>query len=169
MARFALRLVRGKNAYVQDMRLCWLFPEVTATPLPHARKTAALAPQETGSFETPTFRGDYAVARTSYAKAYPTLFAAELPPVRSRYDAFAAIELAVVLQHTGERDRARALLDRSEAFIQTIPRMGEGYGIADVAIHTLRGETATALAKLREAEQAGWRRCGDTTATSIPI
>ena len=32
-----------------------------------------------------------------------------------------------------------------------------GYGISDVAIHALRGETAVALAKLREAEQAGWR------------
>jgi len=32
-----------------------------------------------------------------------------------------------------------------------------GYGIADVQIHALRGEVAVALAKLREAEQAGWR------------
>ena len=39
-------------------------------------------------------------------------------------DAFAAIELALVLQHTGEGERAKALLDRSEAYFRTIPRMG---------------------------------------------
>ena len=32
-----------------------------------------------------------------------------------------------------------------------------GRGVSDVAIHALRGETVMALAKLREAEQAGWR------------
>jgi hypothetical protein len=63
-----------------------------------------------------------------------------------------------VLQHTGEGERAKALLDRCEAYLATIPRMGtSGYGIADVVIHALRGDTSTALAKLREAEQAGWR------------
>ena len=72
--------------------------------------------------------------------------------------ACAAFELALVLQHTGEGERAKALLDRSEAYFRTIPRMGgSGYGIIDVAIHALRGDTSTALAKLREAEQAGWR------------
>jgi hypothetical protein len=32
-----------------------------------------------------------------------------------------------------------------------------GYGIADVRIHALRGDTAKSLAALREAEIAGWR------------
>jgi hypothetical protein len=32
-----------------------------------------------------------------------------------------------------------------------------GSGISDVAIFALRGDSATALAKLREAERAGWR------------
>jgi hypothetical protein len=37
-------------------------------------------------------------------------------------------------------------------------RLGsEGFGVADVAIHALRGDTAKALASLREAERAGWR------------
>jgi hypothetical protein len=71
---------------------------------------------------------------------------------------FAAIDLALVLQHTGETEQARSLLDRSEAFMRKIPRMGSpGSGISDVAIHALRGESALALVKLREAEQAGWR------------
>ena len=63
-----------------------------------------------------------------------------------------------MLQHTGEGEHARALLDHSEAYFRTIPRMGwGGYRTSDVAIHALRGDTAKALAKLREAEQAGWR------------
>jgi TolB-like protein/Tfp pilus assembly protein PilF len=100
--------------------------------------------------------GDYAAARARYAAAFPGLFATPLSPFKGR-DAFAAIDLALVLQHAGEDDRAKLLLDRSETFIRTYPRMGLfGYGISDVVIHALRGEKRIALAKLREAERAGW-------------
>jgi hypothetical protein len=88
----------------------------------------------------------------------PGLFAKELPTV-SETAAFAAIDLALILQRTGEQSRANDLLDRSEAFLRTLPRQGWfGYGIADVAIYALRGNTAMALKRLREAEHAGWRR-----------
>jgi hypothetical protein len=101
-------------------------------------------------------KGDYAAARARYAKAFPHLLAKELPGFTDLD--LVAIDLALVLQHTGEGERAKALLDRCEAYLATIPRMGtSGYGIADVVIHALRGDTSTALAKLREAEQAGWR------------
>ena len=54
-----------------------------------------------------------------------------------------------MLQHTGEGERAKPSSLASEAYLQTIPRMGPlGYGISDVAIHALRGDTAKALAKL---------------------
>jgi TolB-like protein/Tfp pilus assembly protein PilF len=100
---------------------------------------------------------DYARARARYAEAFPALFAKELPTFKER-DASAAIDLAVVLQHTGEGERAEALLDRSEAYFQTIPRMGTvGSGYSDVRILALRGETAKALAALREAERARCR------------
>ena len=90
-------------------------------------------------------------------KSFPRLFAKTLPTL-NEFEVFTAPGLALVLQHTGEGERAKALLDRSEAYLRTIPRMGRlGYGIMDVAIHALRGDTSTALAKLREAEQAGWR------------
>ena len=48
---------------------------------------------------------------------------------------------------------ARALLDRSEAVHSHDSAYGilRGYGIADVQIHALRGDTAKALAALREA------------------
>ena len=72
--------------------------------------------------------------------------------------AFAAIELALVLQHTGEGERAKALLDRSEAYFRTIPRMGyRATGSRTLRSTRCAGDTAMALAKLREAEQAGWR------------
>jgi TolB-like protein/Tfp pilus assembly protein PilF len=101
---------------------------------------------------------DYIGARARYAKALPGLFAKELPTV-SETEVFAAIDLALILQHTGEQSRANDLLDRSEAFLRTLPRQGWfGYGIADVAIYALRGNTAMALKRLREAEHAGWRR-----------
>ena len=102
-------------------------------------------------------RGDYATARARYAKAFPQLFAKNLPEFNER-DVFAAIDLALVLQHSGEGERAKALLDRSETYLRAVPRMGpQGYGISDVVIHALRGDTAKALTKLREAERAGWR------------
>jgi tetratricopeptide (TPR) repeat protein len=124
----------------------------------HAQIAAELDPYLLFLVRNDDFRKrDYAGARARYAAAFPNLFEKELPTFNGR-DAFAAIDLALVLQHTGEGERAKALLDRSEAYLRTIPRLGaNGYGIADVAIHALRGDSALALVKLREAEHAGWR------------
>jgi len=101
-------------------------------------------------------KGNYSTARARYAKAFPHLLAKELPTFTDR-DAVVAIDMALVLFHTGEAERANALLDRSEAYIRTMPRMGFGYSMSDVAIHALRGDTTKALASLRDAERAGWR------------
>jgi TolB-like protein/cytochrome c-type biogenesis protein CcmH/NrfG len=102
-------------------------------------------------------RGDYTAARAEYAKAYPHLLTKEVPPF-NRNDSVAAIGLAAVLQRMGENERAKVLLSRTQTYLRTIPRLGSGgFGIQDVVIHTLRGETKVALARLREAEQAGWR------------
>ena len=50
------------------------------------------------------------------------------------------------------------LLARALTYIQTIPRLGlRGYRISDVRIYALQGQTAEALAALREAIDAGWR------------
>jgi tetratricopeptide (TPR) repeat protein len=96
-------------------------------------------------------------ARARYAQAYPEFLAPKSPAVGSS-NWEAAVDLALLLQMTGEAERARALLDHSETFIRATPRLGEaGYGIADVQIHALRGDKAKALAALREAEQSGWR------------
>jgi tetratricopeptide (TPR) repeat protein len=102
-------------------------------------------------------KGDYASARARYAEAFPDLFAQDLPAFKER-DASAAIDLAVVLQHTGEGDRARTLLDHSEQHFRAIPRLGVfGSGYSNARILALRGEKAKALAALREAEQSGCR------------
>ena len=103
-------------------------------------------------------KGNYTTARARYAKSFPQLFAEELPKFSGR-DAFAAVDLAAVLQQTGESERAGVLLDRSAAYFRTIPRLGYyGSQLADVQIHALRGEKAKALTALREALQAGWRK-----------
>jgi len=123
----------------------------------YAQRAAELDPGNVTMIRDHDLRkGDYSTARARYAKAFPHLLAKELPIFTDR-DYPAAIGLALVLFHTGETERATALLDRSEAYIRTMPRMGFGYSMSDVAIHALRGDTTKALASLRDAERAGWR------------
>ena len=96
-------------------------------------------------------------ARSRYAKVYPDFFSA-VPPTLDRSNYQVAIDLARVLQRTGESERATLLLDRSEQVSSRLPRRtGSGYEIAEVQIQALRGDKAKALAALREAEKAGWR------------
>lgn len=136
----------------------------------HAQTAALLDPRHVRHLvAADVHKGDYVSARARYAKAYPDLLAmgspqphtatsraSEIPTIAGALP-FAAIDLAVVLQHTGEHRQAQMLLERCEAVMRAMPRMGRaGYGIADVAIHALRGESAQALFGLREAERAGW-------------
>jgi TolB-like protein/Tfp pilus assembly protein PilF len=96
-------------------------------------------------------------ARARYAKAWPDLVGSA-PPKVDESNWRVAIDLARILQRTGETERATLLLDRSEPIMRATPRMGAfGYGISDVQIHALRGDMTKALAALREAEKAGWR------------
>jgi hypothetical protein len=48
-------------------------------------------------------------------------------------------------------------MDGIERAIRPLPRRGEGFGIADVQVLSLRAETGEALAALRGAEREGWR------------
>jgi hypothetical protein len=69
-----------------------------------------------------------------------------------------AISLALVLFKTGEPERADWLLERSNQYIQQIPRLGVyGYEIADVQIYALRGDKQKALSALRQAIDENWR------------
>ena len=103
------------------------------------------------------YKGDAKAARERYVSAYPDLLSSPVPRVDSG-NFYRAIDLALVLQGTGELVRAKALLDGGELAIRPLARLGiGGYWLADVQIHALRGDRAKALIALREAEMAGWR------------
>jgi len=101
--------------------------------------------------------GQYERARTRYAVAFPELLSGDPQQlIDSNYHA--AIDLCVVLLADGDEELAGLLLDRSEALIQRIQRMGWwGYRIEDARINALRGRRQLALDGLREATRAGWR------------
>ena len=68
------------------------------------------------------------------------------------------IDFALVLMKLEEWERAENLLEKCLAFIQIIPRLGQGgFWIADCIIFALRGETDKAISALREAIDEGWR------------
>ena len=76
-----------------------------------------------------------------------------------------AIDLALVLQQTGEPRRATVLLDRADEVIRRYPRSGsEGggvgwYMIEEISLHALRGDGPKALARLRVMRHGGlWNR-----------
>ena len=101
--------------------------------------------------------GRHAEARDRYERGYPALLNEDEPAIDGgNYEA--AIDLALVLFKTGEQERADSLLERSLAYVQTIPRLGiDGYGVADVLIYALQGKPEAALAALRQAIDQGWR------------
>lgn len=140
-----LHLYRGEHAKAQD----------------YARRSLAIAPREGWSIKllrnAELAAGNSPAARELYAKVFPELLDAA-PPKIDGTNFRAAVDLALVLQQTGARARARLLLDRSEQFIGTIPRLPwTGYWIADVEIHALRGRKGDALEALRAAETSRWR------------
>jgi TolB-like protein/DNA-binding winged helix-turn-helix (wHTH) protein len=95
-------------------------------------------------------------ARALYERGFPELLAA--PPAIDGTNYDAAIDLASVLQKTGEAELAAELLRRAEAWVLAHPRLGmRGHGIADARIRMLRGQQGEALALLKQAQQSGWR------------
>jgi tetratricopeptide (TPR) repeat protein len=131
-----------------------------AAALEHGRKAFALFP--TQSFALMFLRdaevraGRYTEARALYEELFPELLSERGPEVDLR-NYPAAIDLALILSRTGEKEQADVLLERSLQQIQTRPRLGRrGYGIADVQIYALRGEKQKALSALRGAIDEGW-------------
>ncbi len=101
--------------------------------------------------------GRYSESRALYEKSRPELLSEDAPRV-DNWNYRVAIDLASVLSNTGEQERSDLLLNRSFQYIQTLPRLGwNGYGIADVKIHALRGDRQKALSALRQAIDEGWR------------
>ncbi len=152
----------AESVFANDAMAFWhLYRGEQAEALTFARRSFAVDPRRGGALtllrDADLAAGNWPAARARHAKAFPELLADE-PPSVSGLNYRAAVDLAVVLQKTGERARANQLLDRSEQFIRRIPRMGtHGYGITDVEIYALRGQRREALTALRQAEKAGWR------------
>ena len=95
-------------------------------------------------------------ARALYERGFPELLAA--PPAIDATNYDAAIDLALVLQKTGEAELAVELLRRAEAWVLAHPRLGmRGHGIADARIRLLLGQRNEALTMLQQAQQSGWR------------
>jgi tetratricopeptide (TPR) repeat protein len=97
------------------------------------------------------------LARARYAKVFPEYFAAELPKPAD-VSVYLGTDIALVLQATGEHDRAKALMDRVEALIGPYPQLGPAaYGITRLQVLAMRGQDREALALLSELVRAGWR------------
>jgi tetratricopeptide (TPR) repeat protein len=140
-----LALYRGQS----DLALKHAQDALTAMP----QASLMLAVQRNADLRN----NNYATARNRYAQAFPELTGNGAPRVDPG-NSWPAIDLALVLQRSGDDTAADKLLDLAEVALRGRPRLGEsGFGIADVQIHALRGERTEALAALREAEQAGWR------------
>jgi len=98
---------------------------------------------------------DAAVER--YRAAYPALLD-DADAIIDGPNYKAAVHLAYFLRSAGNDALAKGLLDRSLAYVQTIPRLGgSGSRIADVRIFAMQGRNDQALAALRHAVDEGWR------------
>jgi len=96
-------------------------------------------------------------ASARYQKRFPKLFSDDLPRFDWR-NYRAAIDLYLVLQATGEPERARALLERCQSDISSMPIAGEyGKELADAEIFALLGDTDRALRALKKAFANGSR------------
>jgi tetratricopeptide (TPR) repeat protein len=100
--------------------------------------------------------GDPLRARERYAQVIPELLGADPPKIDGTNFLF-AIDLALVLQRTGETKRADELLQGSLRFARSLPRMGFlGSNMAYVQVLALLGQKPAALAALHELAKSGY-------------
>ncbi|MEE8527629.1 MAG: tetratricopeptide repeat protein, partial [Gammaproteobacteria bacterium] len=101
--------------------------------------------------------GEYAAARDYFLRASPNL-ANRTNPELNWQDNTDTVALAYVAQRIGEDEYADILLSRTLEMLEGKPRLGmTGYGNWDVELYAVMGDKEMALAKLREAVDAGWR------------
>ena len=140
------------NAYRGDEGQAVAYAQESLTTNPRAARVAASYLRDRD-----LRAGRYAEARARYETAFPELF----PGTELKDDAIsygAAIDVALILRATGEQDRADLLLKRSLAFLELTEWRGDGrFKISIVQIYALQGQTAKALAALRDAIDSGWR------------
>jgi TolB-like protein/Tfp pilus assembly protein PilF len=139
------------NAYVGDEEMAGM----------HARTLHEVYPRNWGALKflrnADVAEGRFEVAASRYARVFPELTEHEEPQVNAQNLA-AAVDLAMVLQHLDQTERAGDLLRGAHAAMKTLPRLGtEGFWISDVQAYALQGREDKALAALREAIDEGWR------------
>ena len=101
--------------------------------------------------------GDVPSALARYRRAQPELVESRDVVIDATNFAW-AIEIANVLLKSGQRQQAVILLQGALAAIAARPRLGfSGFGISDVEIQALMGDTEKALDTLAMAVEQGWR------------
>jgi len=99
-------------------------------------------------------RGRPEAALARYETKYPDLLTDD-PQVAGNYSA--AIDVAMLFQALREHRKANRLLERSLAFLDSLPRGDRrSSGIFRARIHALRGEGEAAVAAIRGAIDTGW-------------
>lgn len=99
--------------------------------------------------------GNYHAALARIEEKYSELFSTE--PEISFVNYRVGIDVAGLFILSGDRDRAKVLLDKCEAQISRMIRVGIfGYWISDVQILALRGRADDALTALRQAYDQSW-------------
>jgi TolB-like protein/Tfp pilus assembly protein PilF len=102
--------------------------------------------------------GDYARARQWYLKVHPQLF--DERPSITIDNIYAAADLALLLQQSGEAERAEALIQAGLAWYRkTQPATMHGYltSVVDVSLLALSGEIEAAMETLNAAVEQGWK------------
>ena len=102
--------------------------------------------------------GDLDTARQWYLNVYPELF--EDSPSITIDNIYAAADLALLLQQSGEAERADALIQEGLAWYgQTQPATMHGYltTIVDVSLLALSGDDELAMETLNAAVEQGWK------------
>jgi TolB-like protein/DNA-binding winged helix-turn-helix (wHTH) protein/Flp pilus assembly protein TadD len=156
----SIELRPGRPEGKVEMSFLHLYRGDEPTAVDHARKALADFPRRSGPvllLRNHELRaGRYAEARNLFGEIHPELLRDN--PEVGRMNWGEAIDLALVLFKTGEKERADLLLNRSLQYIQTKPRLGgNGYSSLDAQIFALQGKTQKALSTLREAIDEGWR------------
>jgi len=151
----------GPEAYFSNAAVQFLnFYQSDPSSLDSAREAIAkyprFGPALTRLRDHELEEGRPAEARALYERSDPELLSNDDPRIHNN-NYQRAISIALVLIRTGEQERADLLLDRSLEYIQTLPRLGAGYGIADVEIYALKGDKQKALSALRQAVDEKWR------------
>lgn len=126
----------------------------------YAAKALETSPRHPGALtflaQADIARGDPAAGRARFTLAYPDMMA-PVPGKVTRDTIFPALGAASILLASGDRARARVLLDRSEQVVRTKLRPDVWTDINLMHIAVLRGDKAGAVRALREAVKAGWR------------